>query len=515
MQIKFSPIRYQKVSKMQAQTSPIKYKKELCKDTISFTAANNGAYSTCEAAEILVTMKASPNIAMRHLNSLSKEEFLDCVLNRGQEFEGTTLRLANKEQLKTFIEVAKEKGCLEDIIFFETDKIASLDYDNKCCGWPTAQKGKSYGTLKYLIPACLTEQKVQVIFDKADDSLKEQMLKTEEFTQDLRNTWSDGCENKYLTFPGIAHITESKNGSSKSFFDNYPDIAFDVLVKKLQQAQQALKSEDSNEADKARALIGELSSFAKKKLLEKSSFDEQLHSKETHLHRTLRGYEDGIRYENESKGRAKSFIGFIQPHDIKEIIKSGDLRNISSSYLCVSLYDRIEDENLRKQFLDKQTAFGIPVRKRIWQEKYKAEIIRLIKPEEKNGANSLIYSQDFETTMRDLRELFYGEHIPELKDFLLNMDAQQKAEKINIWDDWGDMTIGHRYEGTKYPLNKLFKEKIGDNKTKQQQFEAMLKEIITNERIAAHEASALLEKYQCCISPETLEGFSDFIYTQK
>ena len=61
----------------------------------------------------------------------------------------------------------------------------------------------------------------------------------------------------------------------------------------------------------------------------------------------------------------------------------------------------------------------------------------------------------------------------------------------------------------------MFKGKIGDNKTKQQQFEAMLKEIITNERIVAHEASALLDKYQCCISPEALKEFSDFVYNKK
>lgn len=514
MQIKFSPIRYQKVSKMQAQTSPIKYKKELCKDTISFTAANNGTNSTCEAAKILKTMKASPDIAMQYLKSLSTEEFLGCVLNIGQEFEGTTFRLANDEQRKTFIEIAKEKGCLEDIIFFKTKKIAFFEYESKYDTWPTAIKSQFYGTSKYLIPTCLESKEVQGIFDMVDDPLKEKMLKTKKFVEDLRCTWHDGCENKYLTFPGIAHITEPKNESSKSLFDNYTGIACDILVEKLQQAQQALKSEDSNKADKARALIAEINSFAKQKLLEKSSFDEQLHSKEAHLHRTLRGYNDEIRVENKSKAIAKFFIGLIQPHDIEEIIKSGDLRNISSSYLCVSLYDRIEDENLRKQFLDKQTAFGVPVRKRIWQEKYKAEMIRLIRPKEKSGTNSLIYDQDFETTMRDLRKLFYGEHIPELKDFLLNMEAQQNAEEIDIWHEF-DTFDSIRYEGEKYPLNELFKGKIGDNKTKQQQFEAMLKEIITNERIVAHEASALLDKYQCCISPEALKEFSDFVYNKK
>lgn len=514
MQIKFSPIRYQKASKMQAQTSPIKYKKELCKDTISFTAANNGTNSTCDPVAILKTMNTSPDSAMQHLKSLTTEEFLDCVLNRGQKFEGTTFRLANDKQRKTFIEIAKEKGCLEDIIFFETNKIAFLEKESKYATWPTATKGRFYGTSKYLIPTCFESKEVQGIFDMVDDPLKEKMLKTKEFVIDLRNSWHDGCKNKYFTFPGIAHITEPKNGSSKSFFDNDPNAACDILVKKLRQAQRVSKSEDSNKADKARALIAEINSFAKQKLLEKSSFDEELHSKEAHLHRTLRGYKDEIRCENQSKDTAKSFIGLIQPHDVEEIIKSGDLRNISSSYLCVSLYDRIEDENLRKQLLDKQTAFGIPVRKRIWQEKYKAEMIRLIRPKEKIGTNSLIYDQDFETTMRNLRDLFYGEHIPELKDFLLNMEAQQNAEEIGIVDCYGDI-VDEIYEGKKYPLSELFKGKIGDNKTKQQQFEAMLEEIITNERIAAHEASALLDKYQCCISSETLERFSNFVYTQK
>ena len=103
-----SPINFiQNVQKVaNVQTSPIKYKKELQKDTISFSGNSNKTvlYEASKSAmELHKLTKDFPQVAVGYLANLPKEELLDVLLGRKDECQGTALRIADDKQFLIYI----------------------------------------------------------------------------------------------------------------------------------------------------------------------------------------------------------------------------------------------------------------------------------------------------------------------------------------------------------------------------------------------------------------------------
>jgi len=485
-----SPISFmQNVQKVaNVQTNPIKYKKELQKDTISFCGNSNRATlfeASQSAMELHKLTKDFPQVAANYLANLPKEELLDALLGRKDECHGTALRIADDKQFSLYIEAAKNAGCLEDIAFFETDKVLYL-YFGRNHEVEGAER-KDFDK-QYFLPLCLKDEGIQKIFDIADRPLREKMLQTAEFTSVSPCGYTEG-ENRYYGVPGITCITQAKYKDSQPLVERHPGFVCRVLAKKQAQAQQTLsRSKKSQEIAQAKETLDEISAYIKEVLFENKAALNAIFE----------------------QNKEAEFAGLIQPSDMKEIVEQGDLKNISSSKLCYLLLAKIEDDEIREQFLSKETKFGVPVSQRVWQEKFKNEVNRLFTPENKKGANSLIYNQNFEKTMQDLNSLFDDEHISELKKVLIEKNAQINTKEHRRYDSWGD-PCGWEYTGEQYSLADLFKGKIGNDAKKQKEFESLIGKIICDSKTTILEADALLSKFESCLSSSALEEYRSII----
>lgn len=156
-----SPIYFTKnISKItKTQTNSINYKNELKKDTISFSGSEKNTASTCE-------------LSYAYLSYLPKKEFLSILLDEDQEYKGVTLQRLDDETFCHLMKAARDKGCLEDIVFQKSNKISKKHYD----GTPY---NKGYEDAEYVLLYCLGDKHkyTRQVFDIADDSLKEKCYK--------------------------------------------------------------------------------------------------------------------------------------------------------------------------------------------------------------------------------------------------------------------------------------------------------------------------------------------------
>ena len=196
-------------------------------------------------------------------------------------------------------------------------------------------------------------------------------------------------------------------------------------------------------------------------------------------------------------------INLIQSDDIKEIAESVDLKNVYSYELCYLLSQKIEDETLKEQFLNKRTKFGVPVKERNWKYRYDSEVSKLFDAERKEGASSLICEMSFEEIMKRLKDLFDDKHIPELKNFLFNMRTKEKMREAGSYETG--------FYSDKYHLHKLFSAKIEGDKQKQEEFGSLIKRIISDNRTSIFEGVSLLRDFEECMSASAIEECSKII----
>lgn len=209
-----SPIYFTKnISKItKTQTNSINYKNELKKDTISFSGSGNHTASTCE-------------LPYAYLSYLPNKQFLSILLDEEQEYKGVTLQRLDDETFCLLMKAAKDKGCLEDIVFQKSNKTSRVNGGR-------APSKRDWSDDVYVLLHCLDDKRNRQVFDIADDSLKEKMLQTCEYSSLL--------EDKYSSFPGISCVTKPKDQYSSSLFLSKPYFSSEILTKKQKKAQETI-----------------------------------------------------------------------------------------------------------------------------------------------------------------------------------------------------------------------------------------------------------------------------------
>lgn len=297
------------------------------------------------------------------------------------------------------------------------------------------------------------------------------MLQTEDYGTLLKD--------KYSSFPGISCVTKAKDKYSSSLFLSNPYFGCKILTEKQKKAQETiLNSKNPQEVAQAQKTLDEISTYIT----------------------SLFYVNDGLMEDLDYEYIYERLINLIQPDDIKKIAESVDLKNVYSSKLCYLLSQKIEDETLKEQFLNKRTKFGVPVKERIWENRYNSEVSKLFDVEEIKGASSPIYKMSFREIMKRLKDLFDDKHIPELKNFLFNMRTKVVMEGY-----------GSRFYSEEYHLNKLFNAKIEGDKQKQEEFGSLIKRIISDNTTSIFEGVSLLKDFEECMSASTIEECSEII----